>query len=69
MAYDVCMWAAEKNGESLIKSIRIKRVEEIPEIVNYWQEISDCVRITKERSLGSQTFKTLWLRSGYIDPF
>jgi hypothetical protein len=70
MAYDVCMWAADGNGESQIKAIRIKRIEEIPEIVAYWSEISDCVRITKERtSNNKEGFTTLWIRPGYVDPF
>lgn len=71
MAYDICIWVCSKDGKSeeQIKAIRIKRVEEIPEIVRYWEDIPDVVRITKERSEGSITFTTLWIKEGYVDPF
>lgn len=66
MAYDICVWSADGEGEAQIKSIRIKRVDEIPEIVAYWSGISDCVLITKERSSNNKTIvHNMWVRPGY----
>lgn len=71
MAYDINMWAADgPNSESLIKSIRIKNVAQIPEIKAYWSGISDCVRITKDRSSGNrETSVEIWVRPGHEDTF
>lgn len=72
MAYNISVWQADgPNGESEIKCIRLKSIDQAPEIIEYWSKMQGCVRITRERTgkwIPSST-KTLWIRPGYVDPF
>ena len=69
MAYEITMWEKDGKGESMIKSIRIRKVSEIPAIVEYWSRIPECVLILKERTDNREDYEQLWIREGYVNPF
>lgn len=70
MAYNITIWGSDgPSGECQIKSIRIKTIAEIPEIVTYWSSIPDCVLVLKERTSGGEgktkQDEIIWQRPGY----
>ena len=73
MANDIVSWEATGMGaETQIVSVRIKRVEEISELVKSLSSDPACVRVTKERSGRGKScdlYTNLWLKEGYVDPF
>ena len=68
MANDICSWLSDGiGGETLEESVRIKRVDEIPKLVEQMKD-KGVVRITKERT-GSEGYTNLWISPSYTDPF
>lgn len=68
MGYSISAWKADGQGEAMIKSHSIKRVEEIPAIVNHLKTLPKVVLILKERSpstrIGYRCYE-LWRKRGY----